>query len=77
MIETFYAGATTFQLTKGLLKREYYDGLYQAPRSERQMGQGDGTREEARIVSLGTGSFASLLIELSQYCITWSSGWPS
>eukprot|EP00933_Yihiella_yeosuensis_P035302 TRINITY_DN28821_c0_g1_i1.p1 TRINITY_DN28821_c0_g1~~TRINITY_DN28821_c0_g1_i1.p1 ORF type:complete len:556 (-),score=94.44 TRINITY_DN28821_c0_g1_i1:86-1753(-) len=29
MIETFYAGATTFQATKGLLKREYYDGLYQ------------------------------------------------
>lgn len=29
LIETFYAGATTFQLTKGLLKREYYDGLYQ------------------------------------------------
>uniref|UniRef100_A0A7S1QPC9 ABC-2 type transporter domain-containing protein n=1 Tax=Alexandrium catenella TaxID=2925 RepID=A0A7S1QPC9_ALECA len=29
LIETFYAGATTFQLTKGLLKREYYDGLYE------------------------------------------------
>mmetsp|Transcript_15250 Transcript_15250/g.53607 ORF Transcript_15250/g.53607 Transcript_15250/m.53607 type:complete len:626 (-) Transcript_15250:135-2012(-) len=29
LIETFYAGATAFQLTKGLLKREYYDGLYQ------------------------------------------------
>ncbi|CAE8698208.1 unnamed protein product, partial [Polarella glacialis] len=29
MIESFYAGATTFQLTKGLLKREYYDGIYQ------------------------------------------------
>mmetsp|Transcript_73595 Transcript_73595/g.186019 ORF Transcript_73595/g.186019 Transcript_73595/m.186019 type:complete len:637 (-) Transcript_73595:45-1955(-) len=29
LIETFYAGAATFQVTKGLLKREYYDGLYQ------------------------------------------------
>jgi len=29
LIETFYAGATTFQHTKGLLKREYYDGLYE------------------------------------------------
>jgi len=29
LIETFYAGASTFQLTKGILKREYYDGLYQ------------------------------------------------
>jgi len=29
LIETFYAGATTFQMTKGLMKREYYDGLYQ------------------------------------------------
>eukprot|EP00927_Polykrikos_kofoidii_P045989 TRINITY_DN40156_c0_g1_i1.p1 TRINITY_DN40156_c0_g1~~TRINITY_DN40156_c0_g1_i1.p1 ORF type:complete len:624 (-),score=85.21 TRINITY_DN40156_c0_g1_i1:65-1936(-) len=29
LIETFYAGATTFQSTRGLLRREYYDGLYQ------------------------------------------------
>lgn len=28
LIETFYAGATTFQLTRGVMKREYYDGLY-------------------------------------------------
>eukprot|EP00928_Gymnodinium_smaydae_P020603 TRINITY_DN17965_c0_g1_i2.p1 TRINITY_DN17965_c0_g1~~TRINITY_DN17965_c0_g1_i2.p1 ORF type:complete len:620 (-),score=102.45 TRINITY_DN17965_c0_g1_i2:97-1956(-) len=28
LIETFYAGASTFQSTRGLLKREYYDGLY-------------------------------------------------
>lgn len=28
LIETFYAGATASQLTRGLLKREYYDGLY-------------------------------------------------
>jgi len=29
MVDTFYAGATTFQATRHLLKREYYDGLYQ------------------------------------------------
>ena len=29
LIESFYAGAATFQQTKGLLKREYYDGVYQ------------------------------------------------
>lgn len=29
LIESFYAGAATFQMTKGLLRREYYDGLYQ------------------------------------------------
>jgi len=28
LIDTFYAGATTFQSLRGLLKREYYDGLY-------------------------------------------------
>mmetsp|Transcript_17611 Transcript_17611/g.48337 ORF Transcript_17611/g.48337 Transcript_17611/m.48337 type:complete len:607 (-) Transcript_17611:134-1954(-) len=28
LIESFYAGASTFSSTKGLLKREYYDGLY-------------------------------------------------
>lgn len=27
-VDSFYAGAATFQQTKGLLKREYYDGLY-------------------------------------------------
>jgi len=28
LIETFYAGAAATQLTRGLMKREYYDGLY-------------------------------------------------
>lgn len=30
LIESFYAGAAAFQSGKGLLKREYYDGLYSA-----------------------------------------------
>lgn len=30
LIESFYAGAASFQSGKGLLKREYYDGLYSA-----------------------------------------------
>uniref|UniRef100_A0A7S0ZQK2 ABC transporter domain-containing protein n=1 Tax=Noctiluca scintillans TaxID=2966 RepID=A0A7S0ZQK2_NOCSC len=30
MIESFYGGALTFQQARGLLRREYYDGLYTA-----------------------------------------------